>query len=1561
MSYFSLFLFLISFVFSFNNVIATTATINNITNNTVESLVVKSTGIETIDIAAGGGYSKQLPIPAEDVGFLSISGVGRGEFDFSLGTLVNFPPFNSKGYAWLEEEFTENAVSILFQAKTEKGGIEIAIDSEYSDSPKYVVVIGGENNTASRIIKNGDTKTSINAEENRDAMAGLLPGQDPGAYGQYWVCFDKGLILVGKGDLGDNIFLSWRDADFGKGDDLSVNRVGFGSQNREIKYTNIFLLPALKTFIPNIYETIKPQEVAKEKIELPSFRSSYLQLGGLVKFSNSEGRKLGIGVDGNVEVGQEASGWIIRESFNKPYLDGYSKRITIGDVIRLESLGEPGNYLEYGDSLKKSAKSNDWKITTIKYGQSVLSLELLNSTNNKYALNVINYAPPITNEFLPTGSIISLKSNHSGNYVGIKTMQVGGNLKYGSSIELKNEREIKENDLPPEKKSFSLSWNVSSKVLQKTQTVQGSWGKWEILPYDGSGSGDVLFGSIVVLQNGTNYLSISGDGKFYLSNKKSKAARWEVINPESTLSTKEIPLGSRVAFKSVEQKKYIGGDASDKVFSENFISEYGRWVVTSQGDSATAQQLLFADDKNNNNYKNLFRVTRTDDGWLGLESLAFVKNIAILSGEKDFVGVGKDNFYDSQSVSSQFLIRWVGENNYYLVNRGNGKNISINSTRQPLKLSANGMDETSSFDIEIISKPEIKIINAMYKSVDNPTRILDVTNIVQSLVDGKKLIIPAGRKAKNLIFNDKISGEKELTIVYLDGDKEVTKILKDADALFLELQEEFDKTKVLEVNSGMNKEYLWLSYPFRITGRGSFTFEAKALDDICIGLIADPQNVFGTDKAFYQIVIGAENNSKIILNKKSEGLPLASADASSVVVADGSFQKYWVSVSDGIILVGKGALGQNLLMAYKDRDALLNIKQVGLSCGLKPAIYRNFSFAPPVNLGNPPEMDTEYRTKLKTYQESTRKFKLVVPFEYKFKLRDPQVIIENYWGQSTPVQSAEGKGKDYKFFVDIREDGYPNVALEYEPGAPKTQVALTAISGVLSGVGEGLGGMMSFQAAAAGGAISGAAEAIGAATEAAYSGPEDVRTEEYKQKMLESTTDEQIEENEQFISEIEGILLDYDPESSESDFKNMIELYRQMLISITNPDHINERRKDKIERDLEKLIESYKKYDPKTYNDLISMLMKAYNNPFLFGPKDQIIKENIFVGITQIVRDLFKKVPEVEMEEWYGEYAWLDQELPNAGNGAVIFEAKGARDIFVTFSSKRGSLRDQKEEIPMYEVIIGAVDNSAILFRLSNKGYLIREARIEKTDPRIQDLDAMPSAYEYKKYWLSVETGAKGGERTATLRFGFGAFKKENSLIEWVDNQPPKGIKYIGFSSWGTPYKIKNIKVGGPVGTVRESSLRPVYSGAAQPVEADEGEEESQIAEVVDIPMAEPEYGYYEENGKQYRVQHDDKGYFYIDENDKRQDLSSEDEEREEDNPETEEASEEGSGKGMFDDIDEESEVEEGPEEVAAEGMFDDVDSAYGVYEENGKKYPVYKDDEGFYYTDDSGVRVDLE
>ncbi|GBG74440.1 hypothetical protein CBR_g18852 [Chara braunii] len=146
-------------------------------------------------------------------------------------------------------------------------------------------------------------------------------------------------------------------------------------------------------------------------------------------------------------------------------------------------------------------------------------------------------------------------------------------------------------------------------------------------------------------------------------------------------------------------------------------------------------------------------------------------------------------------------------------------------------------------------------------------------------------------------------------------------------------------------------ECAWLSgeeLQFKSPGSGCLSFEARAENDITVVFTEDiGARHYRTEQSRnYIVVLGSHKNRRVKIEVDCQPV----ADVESSIDVNGDFAKYWIDINQGVISVGRGDPGKNLLLRWVDSDPQNHrVRHVGLSSWDRYVGYRNISLLPSVD------------------------------------------------------------------------------------------------------------------------------------------------------------------------------------------------------------------------------------------------------------------------------------------------------------------------------------------------------------------------------------------------------------------------------------------------------------------------------------------------------------------------------------------------------------------------------------------------------------------------------------
>lgn len=219
----------------------TIAVTTNADGSALDPSDLSAVAFEIIDLGNGGNVPPQdsvdFEIPVRQRP--TVSGSAQTSIKLEKGASLKLQPLLGKGAAWLNESFpVNNRCTVGFVAKADdQGDIQVVLGHEVNNTFDYKVVIGGAKNTQASIIQ----RTIQNNEPVDDVVCVIdvkenpLAAVSPGNFTPYWVTYDNGLILVGMGLPGENVFMAYRTDD----PMPLVNRIGFASNKTLVEFAEI--------------------------------------------------------------------------------------------------------------------------------------------------------------------------------------------------------------------------------------------------------------------------------------------------------------------------------------------------------------------------------------------------------------------------------------------------------------------------------------------------------------------------------------------------------------------------------------------------------------------------------------------------------------------------------------------------------------------------------------------------------------------------------------------------------------------------------------------------------------------------------------------------------------------------------------------------------------------------------------------------------------------------------------------------------------------------------------------------------------------------------------------------------------------------------------------------------------------------------------------------------------------------------------------------------------------------------------------------------------------------
>ncbi|MFH1644370.1 MAG: hypothetical protein ABIA74_04310 [bacterium] len=246
------------------------AHLSQIRNQTKDPLKISSSSFLT----KNSSYERILKIKPNETSILNFDALIDGSYirieGFGQSNVTGLVKGSAikvnAGYAWLDKSFEkQNQATVVFGARPyldlanqNIGKIEIVLGGKISTDYDYKIVIGDEKNTTSYILKKDKTTGKEKIVYKIETKTNPLSKITSGKFETYWISLYKNLILVGKGQPGQNIFMSFYDTDYSD----NIYRFGFGAGKISVDYSGIQLIPpviAQKSWQPYFEQDGNPE------------------------------------------------------------------------------------------------------------------------------------------------------------------------------------------------------------------------------------------------------------------------------------------------------------------------------------------------------------------------------------------------------------------------------------------------------------------------------------------------------------------------------------------------------------------------------------------------------------------------------------------------------------------------------------------------------------------------------------------------------------------------------------------------------------------------------------------------------------------------------------------------------------------------------------------------------------------------------------------------------------------------------------------------------------------------------------------------------------------------------------------------------------------------------------------------------------------------------------------------------------------------------------------------------------------------------------------------------
>ncbi len=696
------------------------------------------------------------------------------------------------------------------------------------------------------------------------------------------------------------------------------------------------------------------------------------------------------------------------------------------------------------------------------------------------------------------------------------------------------------------------------------------------------------------------------------------------------------------------------------------------------------------------------------------------------------------------------------------------------------------------------------------------------------------MLVGAGTPGSGIIMSAYIPNAAAVTYVGLsshDGPVDYAEVQVGTALHAIAEKETYTKVEHDITLTADDKKITFIDVPVRISNEASIAFTAHAKYSVAVVL----ENKKG-DR--YKVIIGAEHNrflqiernGTVVYQLLTDLLPMAR-------ISKDKPTDYWVSIFGGTIMLGQGKIGDNLFMAWQDRDLLENITKIGFQPADHDQKFSNIEIAPAVTIGIANEPITnEQQFNRKPYQGSMTLYR---PFRYDFIQTGRWVTMKDMVsGKAFNVLSTPQQQGEYVFLIDINPVGAPTVQIMRQPKEAPAKIALqqqailkeieankaakiaeasASVVNASSQIALQVAGSLAFSidpfsmigAAASAGAGIGLATTAAGIKAAGQIKVADATAEAQKMRLdaqygfrsqnsyayieqpkkdlgttssipteaqdSTATVAQRLQESKKFVF------------SNQSHYPVLLKIYIDILRNIIHPSVIADPTvKKTILNDLASIIKYYPG-NPEQLMVILDVLVRAYSNLYLTDAKnkdDIAAKDSWYFTISDIGKTFFNaslQDPDFAftIPSFYGEYLWLPWALKTPNIGWLIFEVRGSNDVFVCFSQEAVNVRNTETEL--YETVIGGWDNNKNVIRIQSLGRSAAEVDITSKAHRASQL----SQGQFKAYWIGINDGM--------ISLGSGDEIGKNIIMQWQDPYPWKTIKFIGIGSWDVPLEFRNI------------------------------------------------------------------------------------------------------------------------------------------------------------------------
>jgi hypothetical protein len=883
-------------------------------------------GIAAIDDSSGKMVESLVPWEIPDGKFRcpiyknpQILGFGSSFIqNLQEGAILKIQRLMGSGAAWLQNPLP-SPLNFTFKFKVrvaDAGGVHIMLrkglnfssqdDADLNYQTK--IMLGVFNNSVTAITDSGEIVAQIKKDQ---YPAAAIP---PGIFTPYWLSYNNGFIMLGFGNPGTNVILSWQDPD----PDLQLDRIGLSCDQSTVEFCEMYFAPAIEPVFTQkkYFENKSEQTLSSKPLWLSQkFREPGRGMIGLKKKGSSPLTvilsldpsddapqvqfTLGSKIDEPIIVRYKSkeSGEIIEEQvgvISDPYDSNPNEYETywISNLYGQFTVGHPKPSLNFPEREPQQG-TNLIACTTIPALATADTIGLFSARDESVTVKNTSICPAIElEEFLPPGYIERRKFAGTLRLISPFAYQF---RQAGQSIEV-HDKVSKQTWYPAKTPQQSATYFFSTIIHPDGDLEMKDLGSPKNVVKFGISATAAALQQTAGMVN-TTATKIGQTGVDPIT---------QIITAAASIGLTGVAIGINASAAALKAEAQHGfRDQNAYVYTEKANKEDAASTSVTpevQANQEKIAQLIAESERNKAAYYDRLSAAKL-----------LQKNAEITKSGSIWLKTIADRHKEQLTYFELFV------NNYKTI---------ISLLNHPMIMTP--QIKLALFNALFFIYESVKTIYT--KKEDLPQKQIMTDAVIELFINAR---------LNPYILNNRTNDDKFREQSWAKWTQDLALAAVNQDP-----PQDFTLTP-------MFGEYIWLDEPFTLPGTnsGSIFFEAKSLGDVFVGLIDAPQLVRNTETDLYEIVFGGNNNSKSFLRIKSLGRSVAEVSAldnPNAQVTPMMTEKFWVSLKNGVVSAGKGEWGENKLFEWKDPYPLANIKYIGLSTWNGPVTISNLKVGPAV-------------------------------------------------------------------------------------------------------------------------------------------------------------------------------------------------------------------------------------------------------------------------------------------------------------------------------------------------------------------------------------------------------------------------------------------------------------------------------------------------------------------------------------------------------------------------------------------------------------------------------------